>query len=153
MGSPLSTEDRGLADGYARALGLPAGVAVIDGWAQAEQVTRDPRSGDGWWEREEAERRALMTETAGRIGEALLLETLTSAVEAGAGQTHAGALAAGGDEAMARVASGAALMALNNRALALLAGRGDEHPFVQKYALFAAGRWPLGVRGETFLIF
>jgi hypothetical protein len=153
VGRPLSAEDRSLAGGYARSLELPAGIAAIDGWEQAEQVTRDPRSGDGWWEREETERRALMAETAGRIGDALLLETLTSAVEAGAGQTHAGALAAGGSEAMARVASGAALMALNNRALALLAGRGDEHPFVQKYALFAAGRWPLGVRGETFLIF
>jgi hypothetical protein len=34
-----------------------------------------------------------------------------------------------------------------------LAGRGELHVFVQKYALFAAGRFSLGMRGSTFTFF
>lgn len=94
-----------------------------------------------------------MRETAGRIGEELLLDTLTAAVEGHAQITFARAVEAGGDEALARVASGAALMAIHNNALALLAGLGVNHLFVQKYALFASGRWPLGTRETTLTLF
>lgn len=83
-----------------------------------------------------------------------MLEALGAAVDACIEPTFAAALAACADEALARVASGAALMAAHGRALASLAGYGDAHPFVQKYALFARGRWPLGLRDpETLLIF
>jgi len=51
------------------------------------------------------------------------------------------------------VASGEALMAIHGRALALLAGRGNDHLFVQKYALFVRGRWPLGMRDSNFFLF
>jgi hypothetical protein len=94
-----------------------------------------------------------MREAAARIGEGALLEALTAAMEAHADDTQTGALAAGGDAAMAKVASGAALMAAHNRALALLAGRGERHVFVQKYALFETGRWPLGLRDSTLFLF
>lgn len=122
-------------------------------WRDVESLTRDPRSANGWWEVEDAERRRLMRETAGRIGEELLLDTLTAAVEGHAQITFARAVEAGGDEALARVASGAALMAIHNNALALLAGLGVNHLFVQKYALFASGRWPLGTRETTLTLF
>lgn len=145
-------QDRQRALDYANALALDS-VAVAGSWGEAETLTRDAASARGWWEAEEDERRRLMRETGGRLGEALLLETLTTAVEEQSARTFEDAVDAGGDEALARVASGAALMAIHNRALALLAGCGQEHPFVQKYALFAAGRWPLGTRGTTFIIF
>lgn len=138
--------------GYANAVGLDS-VAVAGSWGEAESLTRDAASARGWWEAEEGERRRLMQETGLRLGEALLLETLTAAVEEQSTHTFERAVDAGGDEALARVASGAALMAIHNRALALLAGCGHAHLFVQKYAIFAAGRWPLGTRGTTFIIF
>ncbi len=92
--------------------------------------------------------------TAARIGEQMLLETLTAAVEGHAESTYACALeACRGDEALAKVASGAALTALHQRALALLAGCAESHAFVQKYGLFAAGRFPLGMREARFIVF
>ena len=84
----------------------------------------------------------------------MLLETLTSATDGRAESTYACALAAcKGDEGLAKVASGAALTSIHLRALALLAGCGELHVFVQKYALFAAGRFPLGMRGSIFTFF
>lgn len=126
---------------------------MITDWREAERIARDPRSGQGWWDFEEAERRRLTQETANRVGGDLLLETLTAAVEGHAESTFARAVEAGGDEALARVASGAALMAIHNRALALLAGVGADHVFVQKYTLFASGRWPLGTLGTRLTLF
>jgi len=149
----LTTDEARKASAYANSLGLAAEPAVIGGWQDVERITRDPRSGDGWWEFEENERRRLMGITADRIGGDLLLETLTAAVEGHAESTYARAIEAGGDESLARVASGAALMAIHYRALALLAGLVAEHVFVQKYALFASGRWPLGTRGTTLNLF
>jgi hypothetical protein len=149
---PLDMQDRQRALDYAKALALDS-VAVVGSWGEAEALTRDAASARGWWEAEEDERRRLMRETGLRLGDALLLETLTTAVEAQSARSFEDAVDAGGDEALARVASGAALMAIHNRALALLAGCGQDHLFVQKYALFAAGRWPLGTRGTTFILF
>jgi hypothetical protein len=51
------------------------------------------------------------------------------------------------------VASGAALMAIHCRALTLLAGRGNDHLFLQKFALFARGRWPPGMRESNSFLF
>lgn len=126
---PLDAAETRLANDYVRALGLHA-AEIVEGWPEAERLTRDPASGEGWWAQEEDERRRLMREMAGRIGDALLFDSLTAAVEGAAAATFAAAVAAGGDEALARVASGAALMALHNRSLALLANRGPGHLFM-----------------------
>ena len=83
---------------------------------------RGPQTATGWWEREEAERKSLMRETQRRIGPQLLLETLTSAVDGRAESTYACAIeCCGGDEALAKAASGAALTSIHLRAPALLA--------------------------------
>ena len=57
------------------------------------------------------------------------------------------------DPALARVAAGAATQAAYQAGLALAAEAGDMHPFAIKFRLFAAGRWPLGLVGDTFQIF
>lgn len=151
LGQPLAGE-RQLADAYAGTLGLPSVVVARD-WQEADRVTRDAASAAGWWQREEDERRRLMRETAARLGETGLLELLTAGVEKQVEATFEQARRAGGDEALARAASGAALMALHNHCLAMAAGCGADHPFVQKYALFAAGRWPLGARESALIVF
>jgi len=115
---------------------------------------RDPQSAACWWSREETERERLMRDVRQRMGAPLLLDALTAAMEGYAESTYSGAVAAcDGNEALAKVASGAALTAIHQRALALLANCGERHVFVQKYALFAAGRFPLGMRGSTFIFF
>lgn len=149
---PLNNGERALARAYAGKLGLE-NVEVMADWREAEALARDAAAGADWWAREDHERRRLMQQCAARLGEAQLLKILTDSVQGHAVATYECALAAGGDEALARVASGAALMALHQRALALIAGCGPDHLFVQKYALFAAGRWPLGNRGAVLTIF
>ena len=156
LGLPFDTAEAQLAAGYLNALDLPAvrDSAIAANWHDAEAIIRDPQSAAGWWGQEEAERKRLMLEVQQRIGSELLLEALTSAIDGHAESTYACALAAcNGDEALAKVASGAALTSIHLRALGLLAGCGELHVFVQKYALFAAGRFPLGMRGPTFTFF
>lgn len=156
MGLPFDETEARLAAGYLNALDLPAprDVAIAAGWRDAEAIIRDPQSGTGRWGQEEAERKLLTREVQSRVGSQLLLETLTGAVDGHAESTYACAVKfCDGDEALAKVASGAALTSIHLRALALLAGRGELHVFVQKYALFAAGRFPLGMRRSTFTFF
>jgi hypothetical protein len=58
-----------------------------------------------------------------------------------------------GDEALMRVAAGAAARTAGEYALVLLAG-GDpaQHVFGAKQRIFAAGRWPLVVIEEQFAL-
>lgn len=156
VGLPFDETEARLAGGYLGGLDLPAtpDIAIVADWRDAETIIRDPQSGAGWWEQEEAERKLLMRETQQRVGSQSLLEALTSAVDGYAESTYSCALkSSDGDEELAKVASGAALTSIHLRALALLAGRGERHIFVQKYALFAAGRFPLGMRRSTFSFF
>lgn len=152
----LSQADQAAARAYLVGLDLQPTPALerVHDWREAEQAARDPGWDSNWWRLEELERRALTGEVTRRLGEPAMLEALSAAVETCTRPSFAAAMSACADETLARAASGAALMATHGRALALLAGRGDAHPFVQKYALFAQGRWPLGLRGpQTFLVF
>ena len=54
--------------------------------------------------------------------------------------------------AMVDRAADAAMMSLHQRALAELSGAPDDHYFRIKFMLFAAGRWPLGVRSGKFYL-
>lgn len=156
LGTVLGEPDRAAARAYLAGLELRQmpDLELVRDWREAERAARDPGWDDSWWRLEELQRQALTREVAQRLGETAMLDALSAAVEACTGSSFAAAMAACADETLARAASGAALMATHGRALALLAGRGNAHPFVQKYALFARGRWPLGLRGpQTFLVF
>ena len=82
------------------------------------------------------------------------MSRLTGATDALADTLHgAAAIAAArdrvADPGLVRAASGAALMAAHQSALAQLAGEGAGHFFTRRFALFEGGRWPLGeYRGE-----
>lgn len=137
-----------------RAAGLDGAVAIAlaSSWPEAGALMRSPESAADWWNREEAERKRLMAEVAGKVGMQPLLEALTSAVEGHAQSTYACALqSSAGDEVLAKAASGAVLSAIHQHALALLAGCAGHHVFMQKYALFVGGRFPLGMRDTTFV--
>jgi hypothetical protein len=142
------------AGAYVRAIGFesPVDIAFAASWREAGTLIRSAQSAAGWWDREEAERKRLMAKVADEVGMQPLLEALTSAVEGHAQSTYACALqSCDGDEALAKAASGAALSAIHQHALALLAGCAAHHVFMQKYALFAGGRFPLGMRATTFV--
>jgi hypothetical protein len=57
------------------------------------------------------------------------------------------------DAGLAGSAAGAASEALHLAELARLAGESDGHAFHAKRALFAAGRWPLGLLHGRYRIF
>ena len=93
-----------------------------------------------------------------KLGRPALLERLGAATELASDIIYAAAASAAAragvaDAALIRAASGAASMALHEAALVPLAGQGSDHVFVRKYALFAAGRWPLGTVGGMFYLF
>lgn len=150
VGLPLSETDRDAAQDYLAALGLQGlGITLVVDAAQAEKVIRDPDWDTRWWAREEAERRRLTESASKKHGVQAVLEALTLATEGHTETSLRQAMAAQpiapGGEALARAAAGALLMALHARALAKLARCGESHLFMRKYALFALGRWPLGV--------
>jgi len=158
-GAQLRADERAAAASYLAALGLPpVPVEGVGTWREAAATAqRDDWSRD-WWQAEENERAALYRVAAASLGEGALLTRLSAAMEATAEPIHhaaSAALARAGivDEALARVAAGAASQACHQKALAEAAGRAAEHAFAIKYRLYRAGRWLLGVVGERCFVF
>lgn len=159
VGQPLSDEERHEAMGYLAAIGFgDARVDAVSDWRAAEAATRDAQWSRAWWDAEERERAALL-ERAGTVHGRHTLLTALSRVTLDASDVVLGAASIAtsrsglADPALARVAAGAATQAAYQAALALAADAGDTHPFAIKFRLFAAGRWPLGLVGETFHVF
>jgi hypothetical protein len=159
-GLPLEVSDLADARSYLESLGLSPRTPVepVASWDHAERIIRNPAWDTAWWEREEAERRALMRRCSERLGDAAALESLSLAAGAEHEVIHgAAALAAAragvADQALVRAAAGAASMAAHGLSLARLAEVGDQHLFVRKYALFEGGRWPLGIVSGVLHLF
>lgn len=159
-GLPLETTDRSDARAYLDALGVHSSVPIepVASWEHAERLIRNPAWDMSWWEREESERRALTARVVERLGEREAQETM--GLEIGVehevihgAATVAAARAGVADAALIRAAAGAAGMAAHGYAVARLADMGPSHVFVRKYALFEAGRWPLGIVGGAFHLF
>jgi hypothetical protein len=150
LGEPLGEAETADIAAYLAGLGLATRgpTLVVASWQEAEAVARQPAG--RWWSAEEAERARL--ERAARLDPAdREWLALTDALHGAA--AVAAARAACADAGLIRVAAGAATYAAYQYRLARAAGAGDAHPFVRKYALFAGGRWPLGVYGDRFAIF
>jgi hypothetical protein len=147
------------AEAYLAAFDLaPAPVESVADWHAASALAqRDDWSRD-WWQVEETARTALYRDAAASLGETTLLARLSAAMAETADaiqQAATAALARAGiaDEALSRVAAGAASQASHQSALAGAAGRGADHGFVIKYELYRGGRWLLGVVGERCFVF
>jgi hypothetical protein len=156
LGEPLTEGDRDDASAYADALGLgPITIGQAHDWPEAERLLRIPDS--SWWDREEALRKALLTDAEARYPERALWTALTELTTGTGDLVHGKAAAAAarmGSAAAAsiHVAAGAAAQAVYQLAVARLAGREDS-PFESKFRLFAAGRWPLGIVGSRLVLF
>jgi hypothetical protein len=134
-----------------------APVAGVTSWREASRLIQGPDWSRAWWDAETAQAESLRRAAYAVLGEKACLEALTDVTEAAAAlrDRAAAALARAGldDETLAKVAAGAAAQACHQRGLALLAGTDDSHAFAAKFRLFAAGRWPLGIVGETCFVF
>jgi hypothetical protein len=130
----------------------------VPDWRAAESATRSPRWNATWWNAEEAERRRLLDRARADWGEHGLMAALTRVTDEATRITLGAASIAAArdgiaDPALSRVAAGAATQAAYQAALALAAEAGPAHPFAIKFRLFSAGRWPLGLVGDTFHLF
>lgn len=160
IGQELTDGERREAMDYLAALGLgDVTLATAPDWRAAEAATRSPDWNPAWWNAEEAARRALLATAGARWGEHGLMAALTRVTDEATRLTLGAASVAAtrdgiADAALTRVAAGAASQAAYQAALALAAGAaGPEHAFTIKFRLFAAGRWPLGLVGDTFHLF
>lgn len=160
LGVSLTPADVRDARAYLAALGCNEQIEIrtVLGWRDAEAIVRSPDWDARWGQREDDERTRLLRSVNARLGEAAASECLSAATELDQDLIHEAATIAaardgGADAALIRCASGAAAMALHERALAQLAERGPEHVFMRKYRLFESGRWPLCVLRDTFYLF
>ncbi len=159
VGEPLDREAKGLARDYLDGLGFPdAEPARVASWEDAADAAANTDFDTAQWEAEEQLRAGLATDALEAISEEGLAIALTHVTailggRLGAAAREAASFAEIDDEALMDAAAGAAVQAAHNAALALIAGAGEDHPFHRKFALFARGRWPIGVAGLTFNIF
>lgn len=158
LAEPLTEGDRAEARAYGDTLGLGAlAIDLVQDWPEAEWLLKRPDAAKGWWEREEAARKALLAAAEARYPERALWTALTELTSEAGDLVHGKAAAAAarmGNAAPAsiHVAAGAAAQAIYQLAVARLAGS-DDTPFESKFRLFAAGRWPLGVGGSRLFLF
>jgi hypothetical protein len=150
LGAPLGTGELEDIDAYLDGLAIAAPLPplLVESWEQASELIRNPAL--AWWEREEAERarmeKKVHLDPADPQGVKLndVLHGCAAVAAARFGYAHAD---------MIKVAAGSASYAAYHEMLARAAGEPPTHPFFRKYALFAGGRWPLGVYGDRFAIF
>lgn len=153
---PSEIEDAEL---YVSGLGFPdVRVAAVENWRAAEAAAQAPDWSQDWWEAEEQMRKSLLEDALQRNPEHDLMVALTHvstrAGEVAHGLAAVSAARAGvADQALIKVAAGAAAQAAYQAALVLAAAEDPEHAFAVKFRLFEAGRLPLGIVGNTFNLF
>jgi hypothetical protein len=150
LGQALAAAEVADAEAYAAALGFVVPAHVVADWNAAARLIQSPRPELGWWEAERAEQTRLSASLPPNapveLGAALAQLLHGAAAVAAARFGYAGA-------GMLRAAAGAAGLAAYQAELAARAGRPAQHPFALKLALFAAGRWPLGIYDNRVMVF
>ena len=160
LGAPLAAAEHEAIESIVAEGGVPGGVAivVVPDWSALAASLRLSEHDDQWWNREEDEREALWVLATLRHTEDALESAIATAVDAARGPIAraidaAMARAGTGDAALGAAARAAALLCVHQHALAVAAGASPGHLFFRKQALFAAGRWPIGVVAGRFHVF
>jgi hypothetical protein len=153
LGEPLTEGDRAEAKAYAGV----SDVALVTSWPEAERFLQSPEASLDWWDREEAERKALLAKAQAQYPESALWTSLTELTTEAGDLVHGKAAVAaarmgGAAPASIHVAAGAAAQAVYQLAVARTTGK-TASCFESKFRLFAAGRWPLGVEGSSLVLF
>ena len=152
LGEPLTEGDRADAKAYAGT----EDVALVTSWREAEDFLKSAESLD-WWNREEAKRKALLARAEAQYSKRALWTALTELTTEAGDLVHgkaamAAARLGGAAPASIHVAAGAAAQAIYQLAVARVAGE-TASLFESKFRLFAARRWPLGIRGSRLVLF
>ena len=160
LGEPLELAECLQVRDYLHGLGLrdELPVEAVSDWESARRAIDTPDWDRRWWDAEQAERQRLQQVAGEAQGHAAVLRGLSDAIERVGEAIHQAAQVASArrgpaDAALVRAAAGAASEALYLSELARLAGAGERHPFALKRALFASGRWPLGIVNTRFYLF
>jgi len=165
LGEPPTAKVRHTAQAYLDRLGFPeAELAILP---TPEDVAAAGETFD-WaspaWEAEELARADLNARALDVLSEDAM-EIAIRMVTAKAGEAakecieEEGAIWDIGDEALKRLAVGAAVQTATNAALCVLAAEADpeidlaDHLFTHKFKLFEYGRWPVSVIGQSFSLF
>ncbi|MDH3232251.1 MAG: hypothetical protein OEQ29_01900 [Alphaproteobacteria bacterium] len=144
-------------DASAIEAGSTGDIHWVADWAEAERVVRDPAGAD-WW----AAEAELHEATLAKLGPvaaspgftSALNETVHAVSDIVMGAAALAAARAGlAEQAVIRVAAGAAGETAEQVLALRLAGLAPDHPFEIKRRLYAGGRWPLGVVGRALAVF
>ena len=135
-----------------------AEIARADDWLALTRFQLAQDFDSSWWEFEEEEPQRLWALAAEQLSEEELSARLGAlnealAAEVGDGAKSAASRAGISDPELIRAATGAALLAAQQNALAVLAGMAVTHYFSRKLALFTRGRWPLGLYQGRYVTF
>lgn len=160
LGQPVGLDEEADAVLYGAGLGFdPVHIAVVETWADAALLTAELESDAETWDIEEQIRADLLAVVRETLDEAELGLALTAVATKAAQAAREGAQAAaraeddGVDEALIDQAVEAAALTARLAALALAADADEDHPFLLKLRLYEAGRWPLGLVGQTLHLF
>lgn len=159
LGQPLLEPELAAAEQYLAALGAgEVSIGLVPDWAAAAECAESPGFNTTWWEAEEMLRASLTAEALEVVDKAEFTLAMTRLGEkasqaATAPAEEAAALAGVSDMDLVRAAMGSVVQACHLRGLADMGGAGSDHPFIHKFALLEAGRWPIAVIGETFHLF
>lgn len=159
LGEDPDRETVKLAREYAEALGFPeAEPAFLYDWEDAASAAENTEFNSPAWEAEEQLRAALTDEVLLAIDGQVLEMVMTHVAQAVTESIDDAAKEAAeflliDDESFVLATSGAAAQAVYQAALVGMAGEEEEHPLSLRFQLFERGRWPIGIIGNSFLIF
>lgn len=159
LGEEPDAETARIAGEYAAALGFPeAEPAFMPDWEDAAAAAENTEFNSPAWEAEEQLRAALTDEVLLAIDGQTLEMVMTHVAQAVTEAIDDAAKEAAEylrieDEAFVLATSGAAAQAVYQAALVGMAGEEEEHPLSLRFQLFERGRWPIGIIGNSFLIF
>jgi hypothetical protein len=144
---------------YVETLGFPeADPGFLADWEEAADASASLDINSPAWEAEEQLRAALTDDVLSIIDEATL-EMVMAHVSASVSEPIQEAAEEASkylgiqDDGFITAVSGAAIQACYHAVLVGMAGEEDTHPFAVRFQLFEAGRLPVGVVGNSFLIF
>lgn len=159
LGQPVTADERRVIATYLHGLGVTDDLPVetLADWGGARAIVTDAAWDRRWWDAEQREKQRLWQRAVAAHGEVDVLQSLSRTLDSSELVRRSACEAAerGGctDVGLVGAAAAAASEALHLAELARLAGEVEVHPFHSKRALFAGGRWPLGILHDRYRIF
>ena len=157
-GKLLNQEEKTMTTLYLKALGVKhRDINVVKEWQTVQKVACRADWVPTWWQTERDLSVALTAESKAVLGDGLFHSRMTqimSKIFDPVPREVSDILLSLDirDEALIKSATGAATEAVHQAALGTIKVSNNNHPFLYKFQLFRAGRWPLGVYDDTFFI-